>query len=63
MRHMAWMGEKRNVYRRLVVKPVGKRQPVRPKRRRKDCKEIEWKAWTGLNWLRVGTSGGLLRKR
>ena len=60
VRHVAWMGEKRNVYRLLVGKPVGKRPLGRPKPRREDCKEVGWKSWTGLSWLRVGKSGGLL---
>jgi hypothetical protein len=24
-----------------------------------DLQEVEWKAWTGLIWLRMGTGGGL----
>jgi hypothetical protein len=60
VRHVACMGENGNVYRRLVVKPVGKRLLGRPELRRKDCKEIRWKAWTGLIWLKLGTSVGLL---
>jgi hypothetical protein len=60
VRHVAYIGEKRNVYRRLVGKPVGNRPLGRPKRRREDGKEIGWKAWTGLIWLSVRTSGGLL---
>jgi hypothetical protein len=31
--HVAWMGEKRNVYRLLVGKPEGKRPLGRPRRR------------------------------
>jgi hypothetical protein len=55
-------GEKRNLYRILVGKPVGKR-PLRGPRRRwvrnikMDLREI---GWTGLMWLRMGTGGGLL---
>ena len=47
-KHVTWMGEKRNVHRRLVGKPVGKKPLGRPKRRWEDCKEIRWRAWTGL---------------
>jgi hypothetical protein len=25
-----------------------------------DLQEVEWGAWTGLIWLRIGTGGGLL---
>jgi hypothetical protein len=25
-----------------------------------DIQEVEWGAWTGLRWLRIGTGGGLL---
>jgi hypothetical protein len=32
-RHLARMGEKRNVYRLMVRKPEGKRPPRRPRRR------------------------------
>jgi hypothetical protein len=31
--HVAWMGEKRNVYRLLAGKPEGKRRLGRPRRR------------------------------
>jgi hypothetical protein len=58
------MGEMRNAYRILVGKPEGKRPLGRPRRRwvdniQIDLGEIGW-VWTGLNWLRIGTSGGLL---
>jgi hypothetical protein len=37
----------------------------RPRRRRADnikmdLQDVEWEAWTGLSWLRIGTGGGLL---
>jgi hypothetical protein len=25
-----------------------------------DLQQVEWGAWTGLIWLRIGTDGGLL---
>jgi hypothetical protein len=59
------MGVKRNAYRILVGKPEGKRPLGRPRRRWEDI--IKWilekwdeVVWTGLTWLRIGTSGGLL---
>jgi hypothetical protein len=53
--HVAWMGEKRNVYRLLVRKPEGKRPLGRPRRRwinniKMDLSEI-WLSfvdWIGL---------------
>jgi hypothetical protein len=63
--HVARMGEKRSAYRILVVKPEGKRLLGRPRRRWEDNismdrSEIGWVVWTGLIWLRIGTSKGLL---
>jgi hypothetical protein len=61
------MGKTRNAYRILVGKPEGKRPLERPRRRwmdniKMDLIEIGWDGmvWTGSNWLRIGTSGGLL---
>jgi hypothetical protein len=61
------MGETRNAYRILVGKPEGKKPLGRPRRRwvgniKTDLREIGWDGvvWTGSNWLRIGTSGGLL---
>jgi hypothetical protein len=62
--HVAYIWEKRNVYRVLVWKPDGKR-PLRKSRYRweyniKICSsEIGWGGITGFIWLRIGTSGGL----
>jgi hypothetical protein len=57
------MGKKRNAYRILLRKPEGKRPLGRPRHRwedniRMDLREREnWVVWTGLIWLRIGTSG------
>jgi hypothetical protein len=59
--YVAHMGGKRRAYRSLVGKtPLG-----RPRRRwedniKMDLQEVEWGAWTGLIWHRIGTGGGLL---
>jgi hypothetical protein len=62
---MARMGEEREVYRVLVGKPEGKRPLGRSRRRwedgiRMDLMEIGWGVWSGFNWRRTGTGGGLL---
>jgi hypothetical protein len=61
------MGEKRNAYRILVGKPEGSRSLGRPRCRwadniKMDLREIgcDGMGWTGLIWLRIETSGGLL---
>jgi hypothetical protein len=61
------MGEERKVYKVLVGKPEGRRPPGRPRRRwedgvRMDQREIDLGDvdWTGFDWLRTGTGGGLL---
>jgi hypothetical protein len=59
------MGEKRNAYRLLVGKPEGKRPLGRPGRRwvdniRMDLERWDGVMWTGLVWLRIGTSVKLL---
>jgi hypothetical protein len=58
------MGEMRNAYSILVGKSEGKRPLRRPS---VDWKVLKWmlgklggKVWTGLIWLRIETSGGLL---
>jgi hypothetical protein len=63
--HSARLGEKRFAYRILVGKPEGTRPLGRLKCRwedniRMDLREIGWVVWTGLIWLRIGTTGGLL---
>ena len=60
---MARIWQRRGVYRVLVGKPEGKRPLGRPRRRwedniKMDLQEVEWGAWTGSSWLRIGTSGG-----
>jgi hypothetical protein len=59
------MGEKRNACRLLVGKPEGRRPLGRPIRTwvdniRMDLGEMAGVVWTGLIWLRIGTSGELL---
>jgi hypothetical protein len=59
------MGENRNVYRRLVGMPEGKRPLGRPRRRwvnniKIDLREI---GWDGVDWIEMAqdrASGGLL---
>jgi hypothetical protein len=63
--HVARVGEWRGAYRVLVGKSGGKRQLGKPKHRldnniKMDLKGVGWGSWTGLNWLRIGTDGGLL---
>ena len=58
-------GEKKDVYRGLVVKPEGKRPLGRPRRRwdykgKMDLQEVGSGTWTGLIWFRILTAGGLL---
>jgi hypothetical protein len=49
------MGEKRNAYRILVGKPQGT-----PRHRWVGNIKMDGVVWTGLIWLRIATSGGLL---
>jgi hypothetical protein len=63
--HVARMGEGRGVYRVLVGRPEGKRPLGRPRRRWEN--NIKWTLGrqesmgrTGLSWLRIGSSGGLV---
>jgi hypothetical protein len=56
------MGETRNASRILVGKPEGKRPLGRLIRKwveniKMDLREI---GWDGRDWIRIGTSGGLL---
>jgi hypothetical protein len=60
------MREKITAYRILVGKPEGKRPLGRPGHRWKDNIRMDLRergdgvVWTGLIWLRIGTSGGPL---
>jgi hypothetical protein len=63
--HIARMGERRDAYRVFVGKHEGKSPLERLKCRwegniKMDLQEVEWAAWTGLMWLRLGTVGGHL---
>jgi hypothetical protein len=71
LRRMRWaeqaahMGERRGVYRFLVMKPEEKRLLGRPRRRwddniEMDLKEVGCGAWTAPSWLRIETDGGHL---
>jgi hypothetical protein len=60
------MGEERKVYTVLLGNPEGNRSLGRPRCRwedgiRMDLKDIDWRGWwSGFNWFRIGTRGGLL---
>ena len=61
--HIACMEERRDVYRALAGKPEGKRPFGKPRCRWKNNTKWNFKqwdvgVWTGMNWLRIGTSGG-----
>jgi hypothetical protein len=63
--HIARVEEKKNAYRILVGKPEEKRPLGRPGRRwidniKMNLKDTGWVVWTGLMWLMIGTSEGLL---
>jgi hypothetical protein len=64
-RHMACMGEGRNVYRVLVRKPEGKNHlEDRGMDGRLGSKcilgRLGGRGWSVFTWLRIGTGGGLL---
>ena len=65
MGHVARMGDRTGVYMVLVGKPEGKRHMEElgvDGGMMLQCmlKKSSGKVWTGLIWLRIGTSGGLL---
>jgi len=60
MGHVACIGEKRNVYGIVCGKHASKRPLGRHKCRWEDNLQWNWSAWTGLIWLRTGTSVGPL---
>jgi len=53
--HERRMGERRGVYRVLVGKPLGKRPPGRPRRRRKDNikMDLQEAGCGGMNWIEL----------
>jgi hypothetical protein len=63
--HVASIGERRGVYKLLVVTPEGKKPLGRPRRMWEDnikmnLQEVGLGLWTGLIWLRIQTGGWLL---
>jgi hypothetical protein len=61
--HVVQMGEKRNVYRLFVGKPEGKRPLGRLRCWWVDNIKmdlVDGMEWTGLVWLRIGSSGEFL---
>jgi hypothetical protein len=52
-RYVARIGEKRNAYRTLVVKPEGKRPLGRPRRRVEDNITMDLReiGWGGMDWI------------
>jgi hypothetical protein len=64
--HIACVGEMRDAYKVLVGNLGGNRPFGRHRRRWEDSVKIDlqeegWgEEWTGLIWLRIGTTGGLL---
>jgi len=59
------MGESKVAHKVLVGKPEGKNHLVDPGvdgRIKLKCifGKLEWGAWTGWIWFRIGTGGGLL---
>jgi hypothetical protein len=62
--HVALMGEMSNAYKILVRTPAGKRQLRRPRRRcedniRMNLRKTGWEVVDWIQYLRMGTSGGL----
>jgi len=62
--HVADIGERRGAYRVVLGRPEWKRPLGGPRRRwedniKIDFQEMDWRAWIGLMWHRIWTSGGL----
>jgi len=62
---VARVRERGVIYRILVGRPEGRRPLGRPMRRwehnsKMDLQVMRWGAWTGLIWLRIGATGGIL---
>jgi hypothetical protein len=60
--HVVRMGERRGIYRVLVVKPEGKRPLGKPRHRwedniKMDLQEVDVGVGTGLDWLRTEADG------
>jgi hypothetical protein len=67
-RHVEHMWAQKSAYRILMENPEGKTPLRKPGRRWEDnikanIRELGCGGWTGLIWLRIGTSGGLLGTR
>jgi hypothetical protein len=67
-KHVARMGERRGAYRVLLGKPKEMRPLGRPRcRMGNNIKMVltgmEWGAWTGLIWLKIGTGGSFNKMR
>ena len=58
--HVACMGERRGVYRVLVVKPEGKKPLGRPKHRWEDNIKMDLKevGCGGMDWIELGQERG-----
>jgi hypothetical protein len=56
------MGEKRDAYRILLGRPEGRRPLGKPRHRWEDNIKMDLQdvGWGGMDWLRIGTGGGLL---
>jgi len=63
--HVADIGETRGAYRVVLGRREWKRPLGGPRRRwedniKIDFQEMDWRAWIGFMWHRIGTGGGLL---
>jgi hypothetical protein len=60
--HVACLGEERKVYKVLVGKPKGKTTWKTKDQMGSEwiLGRLAWGMWTGFDWLRTGTGGGLL---